>query len=304
VETRGPTEPPHGPAPSLWPLGFAVGITVALVGLVIDSWSAVAVGVVLLIAFGFVWLRDVATGYGAATAVEEVAPELSPALEDEEIERFPRSKFLEATTLGLGGVITGIVTVPIVVTAVGDPFVQDVTGEIDIGPIEDFPEGQFVIATFVADPEEGEVSRRTAYVRNNGMKDGQPSFTVVSNRCVHLGCPVQVNGLVLNEEKKEIKEGEATIVELTPTTAASGFGCPCHGGQYDSEGNVTAGPPVRALDRYRFAIVDGRVVLRKRFSVSKVEGAGADATMTAYELVNPSVHVDGPEALLYPFEAP
>ena len=322
METRGPTEPPHGPAPSLWPLGFAVGITVALVGLVIDSWSAVAVGAVLLLAFGFVWLRDVATGYGAPPAVDEAAPggpetatgapalpatargDALPVMEDEEIERFPRSKFLEATTLGLGGVITGIVTVPIVVTAVGDPFVRDVKEEIDIGPIEDFPEGQFVIATFLADPEEGEVSRRTAYVRNNGMKDGQPSFTVVSNRCVHLGCPVQVNGLVLNEQKKEIKEGDAPIVELTPTTAASGFGCPCHGGQYDSEGNVTAGPPVRALDRYRFAIVDGRVVLRKRFSVSSVEGAGADAKMTAYELVNPSVHVDGPEALLYPFEAP
>jgi Rieske Fe-S protein len=303
-------------------LGFAVGITVALVGLVIDSWSAVAVGAVLLIAFGFVWLRDVATGYGAPPAVEEAAPggpetatgapalpataggEALPVMEEEEIERFPRSKFLEATTLGLGGVITGIVTVPIVVTAVGDPFVQDVKGEIDIGPIEDFPEGQFVVATFLADPEEGEVSRRTAYVRNNGVKDGQPSFTIVSNRCVHLGCPVQVNGLVLNEEKKEIKEGDAPVVELTPTTAASGFGCPCHGGQYDSEGNVTAGPPVRALDRYRFAIVSGRVVLRKRFSVSSVEGSGADAKLTAYDLVNPSVHVDGPEALLYPFEAP
>jgi Rieske Fe-S protein len=223
---------------------------------------------------------------------------------EEEIERFPRSKFLEATTLGLGGVITGLVTVPIVVTAVGDPFVQDVKGETDIGPIEDFPVGEFVIATFIADPEEGEVARRTAYVRNNGVKDGEPSFTIVSNRCVHLGCPVQVNGLALNEEKKEVREGDAPVVELTPTIAASGFGCPCHGGQYDTEGNVTAGPPVRALDRYRFAIRDGRVILLKRFSVSTVSGTGADAKMTAYELVNPSIHVDGPEAPLYPFEAP
>ena len=62
METRGPTEPPQGPAPSLWPLGFAIGITVALVGLVIGSWSAVAVGAVLLLAFGFLWARDVATG--------------------------------------------------------------------------------------------------------------------------------------------------------------------------------------------------------------------------------------------------
>jgi Rieske Fe-S protein len=304
VETRGPTEPPHGPAPSLWPLGFAIGITVALVGLVIGSWSAVAVGAVLLLAFGFVWLRDVATGFGTAPAVEAAALEPAPDEEDEEVERYPRSKFLEATTIGLGGIIGGLVTVPIVVTAVGDPFVRDLKGDIDLGPIDQFPEGEFIIATFLSDPEEGEVSRRTAYIRNNGAKDGQPSFTIVSNRCVHLGCPVQVNGLVLEEEKQEVEREGATVVELTPTTAASGFGCPCHGGQYDTEGNVTAGPPVRALDRYRFAVRDGRLILLKRFSVSSVDGAGADARMTAYELVNPSVHVDGPEALLYPFEAP
>ncbi|HZB22452.1 MAG TPA: Rieske 2Fe-2S domain-containing protein, partial [Gaiellaceae bacterium] len=172
------------------------------------------------------------------------------------------------------------------------------------GSIDQFPEGEFVIATFLADPEEGEVSRRTAYIRNNGAKDGKPSFTIVSNRCVHLGCPVQVNGLVLNENKQEVERDGATVVELTPTTAASGFGCPCHGGQYDTEGNVTAGPPVRALDRYRFAIRDGNLILNKRFSVSSVDGAGADARMTAYDLANPSVHVDGPEALFYPFEAP
>jgi len=305
VETRGPTEPPHGPAPSLWPLGFAIGVTVALVGLVIGSWSAVAVGVVLLLAFGFVWLRDVALGVGARPAVEPGLDEPVVVEDDEDGHRYPRAKFLEATTLGLGGVITGLVTVPIVGMAVGDPFVQDLKGDIDIGPIEDFPEGEFVIATFISDPEEGVVSRRTAYVRYNGEKDGLPSFTIVSNRCVHLGCPVQVNGLVLEENRKDVEVAEgATPVSITPTTAASGFGCPCHGGQYDTEGNVTAGPPVRALDRYRFAVRNGRVVLQKRFSVGSVEGAGADAVMTAYDLVSPSVHVDGPEALFYPFEAP
>ena len=53
-----------------------------------------------------------------------------------------------------------------------------------------------MIATFLRDPTIGEVSRRTAYVRNNGLLDGEPSFTIISNRCAHLGCPVQPNGLV------------------------------------------------------------------------------------------------------------
>jgi Rieske Fe-S protein len=321
VETRGPTEPPHGPAPSLWPLGFAIGITVALVGLVIGSWSAVAVGAVLLIAFGFLWARDVATGMQEQPAVEDAqpggpesatdAPPL-PAqaggaalaeMEDEEIERFPRNVFLELSTLGIGAAIGGLVTLPVIVMAVGDPFVKDFEPEVDIGPVEDFPEGEFVIATFLAEPAEGEVSRRTAYVRYNGAKDGQPSYTIVSNRCVHLGCPVQVNGLVLTEQAKNLTE-DGQPVALTPTTAASGFGCPCHGGQYDTEGNRVAGPPVRALDRYRFEIRDGRLVLMKPYSVAEVDGTGADAQIKAYALVNPSVHVDGPEALFYPVPAP
>ena len=52
-----------------------------------------------------------------------------------------------------------------------------------------------MITTFVDDAG-GEVSRRTAYIRYNGLLEGEPSFTIISNRCAHLGCPVQPNGLV------------------------------------------------------------------------------------------------------------
>ncbi len=322
VETKGPTGPPHGPAPSLWPLGFAIGLTVALVGLVLGSWSTVAVGAVLLLAFGFVWARDVATGHGAPPVVDEpLAPgpesarhtvplrsdrdaDALPVMEDEEIETYPRSAFLSLSTLGLGGVITGIVAAPVTVFAVGPAFVGQGEEEVDIGPLDDYPEGNFIVATFLARPDEGEVSRRTAYVRNNGVVDGRPSLTILSNRCVHLGCPVQVNGLSLEGQKKTVEVPEGPTVELTPTEAASGFGCPCHGGQYDTEGNRTAGPPVRALDRFRYKIRDGRVILTSSYSVGEVDGQGAEAVIKAYDLAMPSVHVDGPEAILYPFEPP
>jgi Rieske Fe-S protein len=307
VETKGPTGSPHGPAPSLWPLGFAIGLTVVLVGLVIGSWSAAAVGAVLMVAFGFIWVRDVVTGGEA----EAPAPALTPAattgvevVDDEELEAYGRGTFLGLTTLGLGGVITGLVALPVAGFAVLPAFVGQGTDDIDIGPIDDYPEGEFVVATFLSNPEQGEVSRRTAYVRNNGAKDGLPSFTILSNRCVHLGCPVQVNGLSLEDQKKVVKVEDGPSVELTPTQAASGFGCPCHGGQYNTEGDRTAGPPVRALDRYRFAIRDGRLVLTEPYSVGRVDGEGADAVIRAYDWVNPSVHVDGPESILYPLEPP
>jgi Rieske Fe-S protein len=305
VETKGPSGPPHGSPPSLWPLGFAIGLTVALVGLVIGSWSAVAVGGVLALVFGFIWARDVATGFGEPPPAPEAAVAAPPARpahvpEEEEVEQYSRNTFLSLTTLGLGAVITGIVAAPVAGFAIIPAFVGQGQDEADIGPIDQYPEGEFVIATFLSDPEQGEVSRRTAYVRNNG----DLSFTILSNRCVHLGCPVQVNGLPLDEEKETlITEGQPPV-DVTPTQAASGFGCPCHGGQYDTEGNRTAGPPVRALDRYTYKIVDGRLVLIQTYSVAEVEGQGADAVIKKYDSVDPSVHVDGPEQVLYPITPP
>ena len=108
-----------------------------------------------------------------------------------------------------------------------------------------------------------------------------------------------MNGLPLDSQKKTDKG-----VDLIPTAAAAGFGCPCHGGQYDTEGNRVAGPPVRALDRYEFEIKNGRLLLGKTYSVSHVDGKGADAKIHAYPLAGPGQHVDGIEALLYPLQPP
>jgi menaquinol-cytochrome c reductase iron-sulfur subunit len=226
-------------------------------------------------------------------------PESSPG----ELERFPRSRFLEAATLGLGGVIGGIVTVPLLGPAVADAFLHQHTGELDIGPVTNFPVGKYVIATFFTDPSEGEVSRKTAYIRNNGEGERGPSFTIISNRCAHLGCPVQPAGPVDDSQKKTTKTKSAGEVTLIPTTPA-GFGCPCHGGQYDKEGNRTAGPPVRALDRFDYLIRDGHLVLLKPYSVGKVEGEGAQAKIAKYPLTNPGDHVDGIESWLYPIQPP
>lgn len=291
-------------------MGFAVGIAVLLIGVIL-GWLIVAIGAVITAIFGFLWIRDV-TGDVRTAPAPEAAPaarrvtrgrKAVPEPGEGEIIRFPRSKFLEGATLGLGAVIGGIVTLPVVGMALGDPFIDQGTDDIDVGPIADFPENRFVITTFLLDPEQGEVSRRTAYVRNNGLLDGAPSFTILSSRCVHLGCPVQVNGLPL-EEEAQTERIEEIEVRRIPTAAAVGFGCPCHGGQYDAEGNRTAGPPVRALDRYEFKVEDGRLILGKTYSVGEVEGTGKDAQIAKYELMGPGQHVDGPEALLYPIPPP
>jgi Rieske Fe-S protein len=284
----------------LWPVGFAVGIVCLLVGLIV-SWYVAAVGAGLALIFGFLWVRDVAAGRDATVAPsdEEVAATDGAPPEPEPAERFPRSKFLEGATLGLGALIGVIVTLPAVAAALVPGFVKQKAKQVDLGPLSNFQEGQYYVATF----EEGHISRMSAFIRNNGDLNGTPSFTCISNRCVHLGCPVQSGGPVFDERKKTVKSDEGEI-DLIPALPAAGFICPCHGGSYDQEGNRIAGPPVRALNRFEFSVVDGRLVLGNMFSVAEVEGSGKSAKIVKYELAGPGQHVDGPEAWLYPAQPP
>jgi Rieske Fe-S protein len=289
----------HLPSPTIWPFAFAGSVALILLGLIVNVWATV-IGVILAVVFGFLWIRQVTREVrGEPEPVEAPQPvtaELPEVAEEEGPPRYERSKFLEGATLGLGAVIGGIVTLPVLGFAVAPAFVDQDYPDVDLGPLDNYPEGEWQIATFTSAPEDGKVSRRTAFVRYNGMKDNVPSFSILSNRCVHLGCPTQPQGPP--GEPKEV-ETSGDPITLTPTQP-SGYGCPCHGGAYDVEGNRTAGPPVRALDRYEFSIVDGSLVLGSPYSVAEVEGEGADAVIVRVRAADPGVHVDGPEEYLYP----
>jgi quinol---cytochrome c reductase iron-sulfur subunit, bacillus type len=302
---------PHLPAPTIWPVGFAVGVALVLIGLIV-SWPVTAAGAILTLIFAFLWIRDATREYRGVPVEEEepltveepVPDEGLVAAEEEDVERYPRSRFLEAATLGLGGLIGAVVTLPPLGLAVVPAFVDQKYDEVDLGPLDNFPEGQFVIATFLAKSQEASgVSRRTAFVRNNGMADGGPSFTILSNRCVHLGCPVQPNGLIEEDAAETERTESAGVVRRSPVDP-SGFGCPCHGGQYDTEGNRTAGPPVRALDRHEYKIINGRLVISKAYSVAEVDGQGAAAAIKRYELAGPGQHVEGLSSWMYPIQPP
>ena len=310
---------PHLPGPSLYPIGFAAGIACILVGLIVNPTLIAPIGAVIAVVFGFLWARDATKEYRGEP--EPIEPERREALptadapaipadrgeaampEPEPGERFPRAKFLEASTLGLGAVIGGLVTVPALGFMVIPAFEDQGYPKVDLGPVENFPEGQWLVTSFFMHPDQGEVSRRTAYIRNNGALSGVPSFTIISNRCAHLGCPVQPNGPVDDEKTKTYVGAGGKHVRLIPA-APAGFGCPCHGGQYDTEGNRTAGPPDRALDRYEFSVVKGHLVLLGTYSVTKVEGTGADAQIHTHGLKGPGEHADGIESLLYPVDPP
>ncbi len=292
----------HVPGPSLWPIAFAVGVACLLLGLVI-SWIVAAIGAVIAVVFGFLWARDVTRD--VRDEVPAIEPETRAVADEPSVAQttpvekplpaYTRSRFLEASTIGVGAAIGGILTLPVLGFMVLPSFTNIEEDEADLGPIENFKQGEYVIASYLAHPSQGEVSRRTAFVRNNGpAENGEPSFTILYSRCVHLGCPVQPNGPIDEENITEV-DG----VELRPVLAQS-FGCPCHGGLYDAEGNRQAGPPVRSLDRLTFSIRNGRLVLGELYAVGNVSGTGANATISRYPWSTPGTHVDGVEAWLYP----
>jgi Rieske Fe-S protein len=213
---------------------------------------------------------------------------------------FPRSRFLRRAALAVGGLAGLGAGLRALGGALPPASAAGSARPVDLGPLDAFPEGQFVLATFLSDPASGEVSRRAAYIRNNGLVDGRPSFTIMSSRCTHVGCPTQPNGPLLSRQQK-VERGATGEVGLVPTLP-SGFGCPCHGSQFDTEGNRTAGPAPRALDRYEFSIRNGRVWLGKIYSVGSVEGAGATAKIQRFGRLGAGEPATGPESLLYPVD--
>ena len=292
MSTDEKTKPTGG---GVWPAGFAIGIAVLLVGLIVDPLVITPIGGAIALLAGAAWVR--------ANHRTERSPQSPPARVSEaetDEPRFPRSRLLERATLGLGGLIALGIALPTAGFTILPSFLGRRQRPVDLGPITAFPEGQFVVATFLADPAAGEVSRRAAYVRNNGLLGNLPSFTIMSSRCTHVGCPTQPNGpLFLKQRKAErTNGGEVGLVPSQP----SGFGCPCHGSQFDNEGNRTAGPAPRALDRYQFSIRNGHLWLERLYSVSRVDGTGAQARIHAFALKGAGEPASGPESFLYPLD--
>ena len=109
-------EAPHTPGHSVWPAGFALGVAVLLVGLIVNPYVIAPIGAAIALVFAFLWVRGATREYrGVPQPIEpetRLAPVDAPAVPapvggdampaPEPGERFPRSRFLEGATLGLG----------------------------------------------------------------------------------------------------------------------------------------------------------------------------------------------------------
>ena len=188
-------------------------------------------------------------------------------------ETVTRRGFMTGTVLVAGGIATAAFSLPALGFALG-PIFEDTSPERwqDVGPEDDFNDETYVPRVINLVPAIGDAGKTTVYVRKlNPQKDTKNRdlpYVAISTRCAHLGCPVRY------------------------FQASERFICPCHGGVYGFEGQVTGGPPVRPLDRFYTRVRKGRVELGDRFSLnSKLE---------RFSPRDPSNHLDGLWKYLYP----
>jgi Rieske Fe-S protein len=189
-------------------------------------------------------------------------------------ETVTRRNLMTGGALAVGGLATAAFALPALGFALGPNFSQTVPHIWqDVGPERDFNKTSYVQKVIDLVPAVGDSGKGTIYVRKyskviDGNTTDQP-YVAISNRCMHLGCPVRY------------------------VQAAQRFICPCHGGVYGPLGQVDGGPPVRPLDRFYTRVVSGRVQIGSRYSL--------DSHFKRFPHPrDPSNHLDGLWKYLYP----
>ncbi len=175
-----------------------------------------------------------------ATEQELVSPEIiiSPAVaKATEQEDMGRRQFLTKLTFGIGAASTLAVGGVLASAFIGPATDKRPSLWIPAGKLENFPVGK--ISTVNLRYEE-----KTAFYRQQIVKPiliwRQPNenkIVVYNTACTHLGCTVHW------DETQHL------------------FLCACHGGAFDIEGIVKAGPPPRPLDQLAFRMVSGNLLI-------------------------------------------
>lgn len=148
-----------------------------------------------------------------------------------------RRRLMTAVVGACAGAIALAVGAPAAIMFVG-PMIEETPEEWrQVGAVEQFTVGDTVQVNFESVspvPWSGVTAEVAAWLR----RESETEFIAFAVNCTHLGCPVRW------ESKAEL------------------FLCPCHGGTYYATGEVAAGPPPYALNRYPVRIVNNQVEVR------------------------------------------
>lgn len=147
-----------------------------------------------------------------------------------------RRRFLGRLTGVVAAVIGAIVAVPAAGYLIGPALRRASATRAGAGTIAGLPVDQPVQREVVVETRDGWLKgeqTRGVWV----VKRSTGEISVYNPHCTHLGCAFN-----WSQEKRQ-------------------FLCPCHGGVYDLDGRVLAGPPPRPLDRMEHTVEDGRLIV-------------------------------------------
>ncbi len=154
-----------------------------------------------------------------------------------------RRDFLARMVGAVVGAMGAMIGIPAAAYVIGpsDQSTSDDWGAL--GPTDSFSADEPTLITTTVAKQQGlilEEHQLSVYVSNLGGGH----FVVLSDRCTHLGCRVN-------------------YVAETDRGNAAGFYCPCHGGIFDADGGIVAGPVPRPLDRLETRVDDGALFVRE-----------------------------------------
>lgn len=143
-----------------------------------------------------------------------------------------RRRFITMALGAISGTIAGIIGVPLLGFFSLPALRKREFLWAEAGPVEQFKVGEirFVVLKPLKRPVWPEEEPNMG-VFVSRKADG--SFEIFHSHCSHVGCPVNWN------------------------SGGQRFFCPCHGGVFDRDGRVLAGPPPRPLDRHEWKAEKG-----------------------------------------------
>ena len=155
-----------------------------------------------------------------------------------------RRRFIAAVLGAITTLIAGVLGIPLAGYFALPAFGRSERRWLEVGAVSEFQEG--LTKKVLAKPLTAQVwPHETPAVAMYVLNQGSENFTLFHIHCTHVGCPV-----------RWISE-------------AGRFFSPCHGGVFDKDGRVLAGPPPRPLDRYEFKIENGILYAGRLYKVNE-----------------------------------
>ena len=148
-----------------------------------------------------------------------------------------RRSFLVRAIVAIQATIGATVAAIVGATALGPSFARRDEIWLRAAAVDALPDDQPLPVTLRIARQDGYsqvVDRTVVYL----VRTGEQDVTALQSTCTHLGC------------RTSYDRGTKRIL------------CPCHGGVFDVQGNVVAGPPPAPLPSLRTRIEDGQVLVQ------------------------------------------